>query len=145
MTKVKITDFIWDWASQNEKELIWKLFAFGEALEFLASDSKLQVEKLEGECPFIEAWYGCCHEVLSFREKLNNHSIPSFYDKDLLDALDVLSCSFDDLTEEECVEGVVAISNLDGWCKIRELSKPLLYLIEWAILKEWKDDIYKML
>ena len=142
---MKVSDSIWDWASQNEQELISKLYSFGEALEFLASEPELQVLKLDGECPFIEAWYGRCHEILRFRENLNNHSISSFFDNDLLVALDELSSSFDDLIEEECVEGNSAIFSLNGWCKIRELSRLPLFLIDWTLLKEWKNDIYKML
>ncbi|GAB2199463.1 hypothetical protein [Sessilibacter sp. MAH4] len=142
---MKISDLVWGWASQKEENLIRNLFSFGEALEFLASQPSIQVERLEGKCPFIEAWYGCCCEVLDFRERLNNHSIPEYYDQGLLDALNRLSSAFENLTEEECAEGDDNIYNMDGWCKIRELSQLPLLLIEWQNLVEFRDSIQEML
>jgi hypothetical protein len=142
---MKIVDLVWEWAAQKEQDLIWKLFSFGEALEFLASEPEIQIEIIGGECPFVEAWYSHCCEVLDFRERLNNRSFSSFYDQELLDSLDNLSQAFDDLAENECIEGNSDIYNLKGWCEIRNLGKLPLSLIDWVTLKEYKSDIYKML
>ena len=142
---MNISDLIWEWASQNEKKLILSIYSFGESLESLSLAPEDQIRVVDGECPFIEAWYGWRSEVLKFREELNNRSISSFYNNELLVALDDLSASFDDLIEEECVEASEEIFYMNGWGAIRNKSKLPLKLIEWRQLKECKHDIIKIL
>lgn len=142
---MNITDYVWEWAFQKEERLVFSLFSFGEALELLSCDPLLQIDTLEGECPFLTLWYNCCCEVLSFREKLNNRSLSSFYDEELHNALDVLSQSFEELAINECAEGTVDILYMNGWCKIRSLSKLPLTLIHWELLRELKGGLYKVL
>ena len=142
---MKIFDEVWEWVFHKEKDLVYELFSFGEALEFLNSEPEKQLEYVDGECPYIEAWYGSCHEVLNFKNKLNNHSFGNYYDKDLLESLNILTNSFDSLTEKEYREGDNGIFYLEGWSEIRKRSKLPLKLIEWPYLKSNKDEIFKML
>jgi len=101
---MKISDLVWEWASHKEKELIFFLYSFAESLESLSLAPEEQIRTVDGECPFIEAWYGWRNDVIDFKERLNNRSIPSFYNEELLSSLDELTTSFDNLTDDECVE-----------------------------------------
>ncbi|WP_417606346.1 hypothetical protein [Oceanimonas baumannii] len=142
---MNIEEFIWEWASHKDKEHVLSVFEFGESLEMLSLPAKEQVEALDGECPFLTAWYEWCFSVSQFRKKLNNRSIPSFYDNQLLDALDDLTNAFGALSEEECVEASEEIFHKNGWNLIREKSKLPLDLINWNQLKAIKNDVLKML
>lgn len=143
--KMNIEELIWEWASHKDKELVLSVFEFGESLEKLSLPANEQVEELDGECPFLTAWYEWYFAVSQFREKLNNRSIPSFFDSKLLDALNELNNAFDALNEKECLEGSEEILYKKGWSKIRESSKLPLDLIHWSQLKTVKNDVLKML
>jgi len=145
LQKMNIEELIWEWASHKDKELVLSIFECGASLEKLSLPANEQVEALNGECPFLTAWYEWCFSVSQFREKLNNRSIPSFYDSKLLNALNDLAKAFDALSEEECVEASEKILYKKGWNLIREKSKLPLDLIHWNQLKAVKNDVLKML
>lgn len=142
---MNIEELIWEWASHKDNELVLSVFEFGESLENLSLPANQQIEELDGECPFLTAWYEWCFSVSQFRDKLNNRSIPSFHDSKLLDALSELNDAFDSLKEEDCMEASTEILYKNGWDQIRECSKLPLDLIHWRQLKAVKNDVLKML
>lgn len=142
---MNIEELIWEWASHKDKELVLSVFEFGESLENLSLPAIKQLEVLDGECPFLTAWYEWCSPVSQFKEKMNNRSIPSFYDSELLGALNCLAIAFDALSEEECIEASTEIFYKNGWSLIREKSRLALDLIHWNQLKAVKNEVLKTL
>ena len=142
---MKISDLVWDWVTHKEVQEVLRLFEFGKSLEYLGSDIDRQAMIIEGDCPFITAWYGWRYTILEYRERLNNNSIQGYYEPALLQALEQVSIAFDLLTDEECAEGDLKILSMSGWCKIRSLVSLPLKIIEWDEIKNYELEIEKML
>lgn len=132
---MSFTELIWEWDYHQEKEQLGCLFAAGEALQFLSSESVEQQNSICG-CPFCEVWNEHRRAIIDL-----NHLLHCFLSSELSSTLSSVEKAFESLSEEECACFNFKIFDLEGWSEIRKLSCETIVQLEWPLLLALKPEL----
>ena len=82
--------------------------------------------------------------IYRLREKINNHSLGTYFDVTLIESLTLLIETFESLNDFDRGESKEALDS-KGWCRLRHQSNELSQKIEWDSIKKGIENFIENL